>query len=289
MSTKFRQVCIYTGMIVVLAFTSVVYAQPYEGDRERAIKCREEMMDDLVGELGLTPQQQEQFKKQCKANHEHRRKYRQLLRGEQEKLRVELEKKDFNEKKMEKIVAELKNLWSKLIDRKVADGLKIKEILTPEQFRELGQKKETFRKGAKDKHRRRRKKREKIRDEKKVKDDLFKELDLTSKQQEQLEKQRKTSRVQRKKHRSLLQDKQEKLRDEMEKKGTDKRKIEKIAGELKTLWGEAIEQRTDTILKIKEILTPEQFEKFQQKKNTFKHKKAGKRGHPGGKGKLNFK
>ena len=53
------------------------------------------------------------------------------------------------------------------------------------------------------------------------------------------------------------------LRHELEKTEANREAINKITKELKELQGVMLDQRVDSVLKMKQLLTPEQFERLQ--------------------------
>ena len=59
-----------------------------------------------------------------------------------------------------------------------------------------------------------------------------------------------------------LREKKNNLLDELRKPNTDNRKVKQLTTEIKVLVGKTIDLKTEDILAIKKIMTPEQFEKF---------------------------
>ncbi|MCK4532278.1 Spy/CpxP family protein refolding chaperone [bacterium] len=310
MKARFKAIGVCVGIMVISFLSVVAYAG--SGYAGKGGDYGEKGVDNLAKELELTPKQQKQFNKQCEIVHKQKKKNWQLLKGKKRELKEELEKINLDERKTKKIIKEYKKLKAEVINQRIDSGLKMKKILTAEQFDKFHQrvnigKKEMMRR-RKEKmhgkntdnfvkeldltphqqekmekyHKSKRQKKEKM--HKEMMYNLIRELDLTSQQQEQLGKCREANHGQQRKSRDLLRDKRKELETELAKYDSDEGKIRGIGAQLTDLWGEAIEQRTNSVLEIKKILTPEQFEKFQQKKNTFKHKKAGKRGHPVSKG-----
>jgi Spy/CpxP family protein refolding chaperone len=89
------------------------------------------------------------------------------------------------------------------------------------------------------------------------------ELGLSQEQKEQLKEQRFQSKYSRIENRNKIRLKELELRHELEKEVVNHEAVNKIVAELKQLHGATIEQRVTSILKMKEILTPEQFEKLE--------------------------
>jgi Spy/CpxP family protein refolding chaperone len=121
---------------------------------------------------------------------------------------------------------------------------------------------------------------------------IVEELNLTTEQQEALRQQRTGHREKRKALMETLRTKKEALRAELEKEEIDKERIDSIVSEIKPLLGQQIELRVEDTLAMKEILTAEQYQKFQEfikKKKKGRGKRGfGKRGHHKGSGNREF-
>ena len=92
---------------------------------------------------------------------------------------------------------------------------------------------------------------------------IAKALGLTDEQQEQLKEQRYQAKYKKMETRNKIRLEELKLQHELDKKDVDEKALREIVDELKKLQGDMIEQRVDSVLQIKQILTPEQFEKLQ--------------------------
>ena len=90
-------------------------------------------------------------------------------------------------------------------------------------------------------------------------------LNLTDEQKEKLKEQNTKYKEQGRELRSKLRAKRKELRDELNKDTIDKKKIDAIVSEISSLSAEQIKQMVERIISTKEILTPEQFKKFQDK------------------------
>lgn len=106
---------------------------------------------------------------------------------------------------------------------------------------------------------------------------LVKELNLTADQQRQLEESRTAYRQQAGELRGKIKEKRGALKTALSKPGVTKEGVEPIVAEIKTLQAQMVDQRVDGILSVKKILTPEQFEKMQQKMD--KKEKSGRMKH----------
>ena len=92
---------------------------------------------------------------------------------------------------------------------------------------------------------------------------IAEELGLSPEQKEQLKEQRYQEQYKRIETRNQLRLKELQLRHELENEVVNKQAVDRIVAELKELQGITIEQRVNSILKMREILSPEQFEKLQ--------------------------
>lgn len=104
-----------------------------------------------------------------------------------------------------------------------------------------------------------------IKHREKMMDNLTRELDLTPEQQGQIKKQRSEHRKKNRELKDEVSAKRLELKQELERQTTNKKRIDSIVAELKILMGNQLSQRVEGILSIREILTPEQFNKFQQR------------------------
>lgn len=105
---------------------------------------------------------------------------------------------------------------------------------------------------------------------------MMEELNLTPEQREQIKEQRSQYRGTSKELRSLLRKKEKDLKDEFEKESTDKEKVKYIAGDIKELQAKLIDQRIQSILAMKETLTPQQYKIFHEKTRELMRKRRGK-------------
>lgn len=94
---------------------------------------------------------------------------------------------------------------------------------------------------------------------------IIDELNLTPEQSEQIKEQRSQYRQSLKQLRNLLRQKQEELKAELEKEESDIKKLGRIAVDIKELQSRIIDQRVESVLGVKEILTPGQYRMFCQR------------------------
>ncbi|MCM8784022.1 MAG: periplasmic heavy metal sensor [Candidatus Omnitrophica bacterium] len=102
---------------------------------------------------------------------------------------------------------------------------------------------------------------------------LAKILNLTEEQQQKLEENSKKQREKTSELFKALKEEHRKLRKELERKDVRKEDIRPIVDNIKSLQAKLLEQKIEGIFAVKEILTPEQFTKFQEiSQKRMKHK-----------------
>ena len=108
---------------------------------------------------------------------------------------------------------------------------------------------------------------------------LSEELGLTPEQQAQLEEQREAFKDKRKVLMEKMRAKNKALKEELEKPKVNRDKADKSISDIQALTGEKLRSRVDKIIAMKDILTPEQFEKLQQKMKKKRCESEGKDMH----------
>ncbi len=96
------------------------------------------------------------------------------------------------------------------------------------------------------------------------KDRLIRELNLTTEQQSRLEENRKVQREEMKKLHEAVREKYAKLQEALKNPAVTREGVQPIANEMKSLQAQLIDSRINGIFAVKQILTPEQFARFQQ-------------------------
>jgi len=107
------------------------------------------------------------------------------------------------------------------------------------------------------------------------KDGIYDKLDLTTEQKKQLEANKVRDREVMKASFEKMKSYRETLKTELMKPELDMVKINNIQSQIKTLQAEMLDNRLNSILKVRKILTPEQFTKFisHVNKRKFNHRK----------------
>ncbi len=104
---------------------------------------------------------------------------------------------------------------------------------------------------------------------------MMEELGLSEDQQQKLEANREAQIVIGKKLFKGFAEKQKELAEELEKESTNRSAINALAAHLKDIQGQMIDHRIDSVLAVKEILTPEQFQKFSKGVKSMRDERRG--------------
>ncbi|MCM8799039.1 MAG: periplasmic heavy metal sensor [Candidatus Omnitrophica bacterium] len=105
---------------------------------------------------------------------------------------------------------------------------------------------------------------------------LAKKLNLSEEQEKKLEENREKQHKIMSELFKALREEQEKLHQELGKSELKREKVQPLLENIKSLQGKILEQKIEGIFAIKEILTPEQFTKFQEMtQKRMKHKGKG--------------
>lgn len=94
---------------------------------------------------------------------------------------------------------------------------------------------------------------------------FLKGLNLTEEQEAKLAEFRKKEMPERKEAMEAMQSSRKKLMEELGKSKSDTKEIERLSAEVKRLQGQMLDSYIKSISNMKEVLTPEQFQKFQEK------------------------
>ena len=98
------------------------------------------------------------------------------------------------------------------------------------------------------------------------KQDFMQKLNLSPEQKSQITKQQDMNKEKENELRDKMHAKRLELKQELEKSEVDTNKINAIVTDIKTLMGGQLDLRVNSILAMKQILTPEQFKKLQDMK-----------------------
>lgn len=110
----------------------------------------------------------------------------------------------------------------------------------------------------------------------KIKEGIYKQLNLTPEQQKKLEDNRKAQREEATQLRTAMRAKEKELQLALKDPAVTRAKVEPLVNEIKSLQGQLIDQRVSGIFAVKQILTPEQIAKFDQLMEKRKDGKGGR-------------
>jgi len=131
-----KQMMILAAIALGLVFSGTANAKMFEKEEGQPNKDKR---DQVIQQLNLTPQQEAQINQLQRLN---RQKAKELFRKLNEKRREladELDKARSNPIKIRVLIAALKDIQGRLIEKRVEDVLKMKEILTPEQYQKFSE------------------------------------------------------------------------------------------------------------------------------------------------------
>jgi Spy/CpxP family protein refolding chaperone len=107
--------------------------------------------------------------------------------------------------------------------------------------------------------------------------DVTKDLNLTAEQEKLLKDSKTAHRAEMEAVMKTLKAKRQELKDVLSKPGVTKDQVAPVAAEIKALQAQVVDRRIDGIFTIKNILSPEQFQKLQAMKDKKEPKARGKR------------
>ncbi|MFH1772042.1 MAG: periplasmic heavy metal sensor [Candidatus Omnitrophota bacterium] len=102
------------------------------------------------------------------------------------------------------------------------------------------------------------------------------EIGLTEPQREQIKEYRSQHKEVSGQLRMELKEKKKQLREELTKTDSNEAALRGLADEIKRIQGQIIDHKIESILEMKKIMTPEQYQKFKEKTKDF-HGKAKNR------------
>jgi Spy/CpxP family protein refolding chaperone len=130
-----RIIVVAAVVVLSLVLTGVSFAAaPFQKERGMSHECREKEMSKA---LNLTAQQEQQIRELQKSNFERSKQLRAELRDKRNALGEELNKQSSDMSKVKALAADIKDIEGRLIDQRVESVIKMKEILTPEQYQKF--------------------------------------------------------------------------------------------------------------------------------------------------------
>jgi Spy/CpxP family protein refolding chaperone len=265
---------LFVGIVALALPLLPAYAGPFGDECGRGKGRRGDRLSEHIRMLNLAPEQQEKVENQHRENKEKMRELHGKLHEVRRQLYGEIGSPNPDKKKIDVTVSQLKELEAQLVDLRVESILKIKALLTSDQFETL----HSFDRG----ERRERKRKEswigKRGKEREMINDHIKSLNLTSEQRGQIEAQRVQAREKMRDLRESLMGKRRELRRELEKSDSDRKKLDSTIAEVKDLHMQITDQRVNNVLQMKGILTNEQFKMLQALE---RKERRGRKGGPG--------
>ncbi len=138
MKVNFKQFVYSLCIIgVILVSSTNVYPQPtgkYSPDREAMREKMRSQMLEVFKQLELNPEQEKQLNTHRTKHRERGKEIYKNIKAKREEIREELQKQDFDMKKIKKIHSELKSVYSRKADHRLEGILEVRKILTTEQF-----------------------------------------------------------------------------------------------------------------------------------------------------------
>jgi len=135
--------------VVILFAAMPTYAKSpadTKGGQEKSCRGQknwEKEKGNFMKELGITPEQEAQLKKQRQDNKEMAKALMGQVRAKKQELRQELDKYVSDQGKIDLLAFELKSSEAQLVDLRIAKIMAIKSILTKEQFEKFKDKMKT--------------------------------------------------------------------------------------------------------------------------------------------------
>jgi Spy/CpxP family protein refolding chaperone len=134
MNIKFKK-AVLLGMAAAFLLGSTLHAEgPYEGTGRRN---SEKKFAELTQELGITPEQETKLKEQQEGFRAKGKRLMKNIQSRQKELKQELEKKDVDRARIDKLIEEIKDLTGEKLRNRVDKIMAMKSVLTPEQFEKL--------------------------------------------------------------------------------------------------------------------------------------------------------
>ena len=153
MTKRLIQIVISTAIVGLVVFSQSVYAESEAYAMEKLKKNGEKRFEKLAKELNLSEEQRQELKTQREQQQAVVKPLHKEFRNQMENLKTELEKPETNRIRVKAITTKIKTLGGELLDQRVEGILAMKQVLTPEQFKKLSEKREAKKKKFKKLHR----------------------------------------------------------------------------------------------------------------------------------------
>lgn len=129
------------AVIVSTALVNCANAADKPGDESggKAAAREDHMFNDLTQALNLTPEQQEKLLAKRQAQQTSTAELREKIRAARQAMKQEFEKETPDRAALERMNEEIKGYVCKTMDLRFEGMITTKEVLTPEQFKKMGE------------------------------------------------------------------------------------------------------------------------------------------------------
>ena len=125
-------------VVITLMFSSTINAysaDPFEGGDGESKKVKwEQKISKIYQQLGLTPEQDKQLKDHRDRHRSQMETLHKEIEAKREQIGEELQKTDFDIRKVQQIHGDLKSLKARMEDNRLEGILEVRKILTQDQF-----------------------------------------------------------------------------------------------------------------------------------------------------------
>ena len=136
MKLSFNKICLLSGLMLSLLMVTTIHAEMGMG-KEKMFgdeKGWEEKINKMYDKLNLSEEQRAQLKAQKESHRAEMTGVRQQIQAKRQEFQEEIQKKEFDAGKLKAINNDLKSLFNQIADYRLESLIKVRGILTPEQF-----------------------------------------------------------------------------------------------------------------------------------------------------------
>jgi len=133
---------IFTIMIIIVVACGVGYssAEGYGQGETCSPDFKGKKMHKVMEELGLTQEQKDQLKEMKIGNREAAKQLREKIKTKRGEMKAELTKPQSDRNKLDSIIEEIGELKKETMRSRIDSVLRMKMVLTPEQYKLLNEK-----------------------------------------------------------------------------------------------------------------------------------------------------
>ena len=140
MRRKIGKILTLVTLVLFLGVSCSFAQEPKGNETNKKEGWEHSKKNDMFRELNLTKEQEAKLGEFRKANEVQRSTIINALKDDREGLRNELNKGDSNPKEIERLSSEIKRLQGEMLDLHIKSVLNMKQVLTPEQFKQFQEK-----------------------------------------------------------------------------------------------------------------------------------------------------